>query len=152
MIVGIMALSACGFTPAYGPNGAAGKVQGQVATTTPDTISGFYLRNQIVDRIGSGGRFALDVSIAESRDAVAISQTGDTTRFNIIGTADWILRDGNAGAILAQGRAESFTSYAATGTTVTSQSSASDARRRLMVILADQIVAEVMLAAPDIQP
>jgi LPS-assembly lipoprotein len=42
---------------------------------------------------------------------------------------------------------DSFTSYSATGSTVAGLTAKEDAGRRLMVILADQIVARLMVAA-----
>ena len=147
-LLGLLALGGCGFVPAYGTNGAAAALLGQVAVTAPDTVSGFQIRQHIVDRLGTvkRPRYALAISMGQDRVAAAINSEGDTTRLNLTGAADWTLVDIATGVQVGAGTAKTFTSYSATGSTVATQAAASAAQRRLSIALADLIVSDLILA------
>ena len=49
--------------------------------------------------------------------------------------------------VLIVGRTDSFTSYSATGSTAATQAAERDARRRLMVILADRVIDRLLIDA-----
>ena len=82
-------------------------------------------------------------------DKVQITLDGDTTRFNLVGTADWTLSDMAGGAVTA-GDVSTFTSYSATGSNVATQAAQADASARLAVAMADLIVSRLLLAAPEL--
>jgi LPS-assembly lipoprotein len=65
----------------------------------------------------------------------------------LIGVIDYTLSDHATGTRLAGGRVESFTAYSATGSTVAGLAAEEDATYRLMRILADQIVAQLIAAS-----
>ena len=141
----LLALGACGFSPALAPGGAARSLRGRVSVTAPDTIEGFALRARLQDRLGTGGGdLQLVVSLDQALEAAAQSRRGDTLRYNVIGAAGWQLL-GPDGATLGSGQVDGFTSYGATASTVATQTSATDAQGRLMTILADRIVAQLVL-------
>lgn len=145
-LLGLVALAGCGFTPALTPGAPTLALRDSVAVTAPDTIPGFAIRSRLTDRLGRAAspRYALAVSVDRALDAAALSQEGDTLRYNLVGAAGWTLTDAS-GAVLGAGEVESFTSYSATGSTVATQAAATDALGRLMIILADRIVADMML-------
>jgi LPS-assembly lipoprotein len=60
------------------------------------------------------------------------------------------LKDTDTEATLFTGSARQFTGYSTTGTTAATISSERDARARLSVILADQIVAQLLLNTADL--
>jgi LPS-assembly lipoprotein len=62
-----------------------------------------------------------------------------------LGQVSWSLSDG-AGPQLA-GSEQSFTSYSATSTTVATIVAQRNARDRLMIVLADRIVADILAGA-----
>ena len=146
VLVAFLATGACGFTPVYGPGASARALRGAVAIAAPDTIPGFAIRSRLIDRLGAPGEaaYTLDVTLDQALDVAALSQAGDALRYNVVGAAGWRLATAD-GRVIGSGQVENFTSYAATGSTVATQASATDAIGRLMVILADMIVAEVML-------
>lgn len=135
-------LAACGFAPAYGPNGSAQGLQGAVLVDAPDSRPGYLLTRHIEERLGRGERrvYGLSYSIGLDEDPIAISSTNVTTRYNLLGNVKYALRDLQSSAVVLSGQAESFTSYSASGTTVATQAAERDAVARLMVILADQIL------------
>ena len=149
VLLALLALGGCGFTPALAPTGTAGAWRGRIAVAAPDTIPGFAIRSRLIDRLGPADAAAatLTVSLDQALDAAALSQAGDTLRYNVVGAAGWQLTAAD-GTLLGGGQVDGFTSYAATGSTVATQTAATDAVGRLMIILADRIVAELMLLDP----
>ena len=152
MLAGGLLLGACGFTPAYGPGGAATALRDRIALFTPDDLPGFALRNALADRLGDnpGGSYALAVTLTQNQTAAAIDSDGVTTRVTLVGEATWTLTDRATGATLGTGAVDNFTAYFATGTTVATEAAARDASDRLAVILADTITADLILLASDL--
>ncbi len=144
-------LAGCGLTPVYGPNGTATVLRNAITLTTPETVAGFRLRTRLEDRFGpaTDARYALSVTMSQTPTPATITVDGDTTRFNLVGTADWALSDLN-GNMQSNGTVESFTSYSATGSTVATEASATDAAARLSVALADLIAARLILLSAEL--
>lgn len=153
-VLGALALGACGFTPAYGPGGGAAALRGRIALATPTDKFGFDLTGRLQDRLGVAQApvYRLDYVIDTTATGVAITPDGSVTRFNLTGGVDWKLVEVASGAVRLSGRAESFTSYSATGSTLAGLAAQDDAQARLMVILADQIVTRLLAAAPQLAP
>jgi len=150
-LIGLLALAGCGLTPVYGSGGSAGVLRNAVTFAAPDTVAGFRLRAQLETRLGRVNvpQYALSVDLSQTPRPATITPDGDTTRFNLAGTADWSLSD-LGGTVLKTGSVQTFTSYSATGSTVATQAAETDASARLSVALADLIVARLILAAPDL--
>lgn len=152
-ILGVLALSACGLTPVYGPGGAGKRLFGQIRPRDPDTFEDFAFNRRLAERLGpdSGARFDLDYRISIGVVAQAITPEEVTSRYSLNGTADFALKD-QAGAVLVQGRVSSFTSYSTTGTTIATLAAEGDARQRLASMLADQVVTRLLAAADKLPP
>lgn len=142
-------LAACGFTPVHGPNGVGTALQNNLLVDEPATRQGFFLTRQIEDRLGRANdpAFGLAVTLKTSEEALAIDADGDIARYNILGTADYTLRDIATGAIVGSGTVSGFTGYSTTGTTVASLAAQRDATERLMTLLADQIITRLYASA-----
>ncbi len=142
-------LAACGFTPVYGVDGTGTKLQNRVLVDEPLTREGYVLTRQIERRLGraAGPAYALSVTIKTTEESLAIDVDGDIERYNLVGTADYVLLDKASGAIVASGQVQNFTGYSATGTTVATLAAQRDAADRLMIILADKIVSELLVKA-----
>lgn len=110
------------------------------------------MRGRLEERLGvtSEPLFVLSVTQTAISSTSAITADGDTTRFNVIGTAKWALTDATSGAEVAAGEVQTFTGYAATGSTTATQAAATDANRRLSVALADLIVSRVLIVSPEL--
>jgi LPS-assembly lipoprotein len=80
---------------------------------------------------------------------VGVGVTADNliTRYNLKGVVDWTLSDTTSGQRITGGRVQSFTAFAATGSTVAGLAAEEDAGYRLMRILADQIVTRLIAEA-----
>ncbi|WPY93536.1 LPS assembly lipoprotein LptE [Limimaricola variabilis] len=147
-LLGALALGGCGFTPAYGPGGAA-PLRGTMAVETPATFPGYLLRARLLDRLGPAERprYLLDIDVTEETEQAAISADGAVLRYRLLGAALYALRPVAGGDALAEGTVEDIASYSTTLGTVASEAAERDARERLAVLLADQIVTR-LLAVP----
>lgn len=137
----LMPLAACGFTPAFGPNGMMGKI----AAIAPTTRDDFELVKQLELRLGrpDAGALVLKYTISTETVSLGFTTSGDITRYNLLGTVDWTLTDPTNGEILTKGQTKNFTAWSATGSTAAAQTVEADASRRLMRILADQMVTQL---------
>ena len=139
-----LALGACGFAPLH--NGAAKR--GKIAFDPPTDRVSFNLRNALEDRLGTAQSplFKLSYKTEIREDGVGITTDQVTTRFNVIGQTQYTLRRLSDDSVVTSGVVDSFTSYAATGTTVATQTAQLDAQRRLVVILADQMTTRLLVS------
>lgn len=138
----LLSLAGCGFQPVNGPGGTGAALQGKVEIAEPETRDSFLLVQRLEERLGRSGtpEYQLSLSLNVTEQSLAINPEGDVERFNLIGQAEYSLRDVSTGEIALSGKVNNFTGYSATGTTVASLAAERDARRRLMTILGDQIV------------
>jgi LPS-assembly lipoprotein len=136
------ALSGCGFAPAYGPGGAATKLQDSILADEPSDRAGFIFVRRLEERLGRGApaRYGLSYSIDFEERALAINAANVTARINVIGQLTYALRDLETDKVLSSGKVDSFTSYSATGTTVATSAAKRNAEERLLTILTDQLV------------
>lgn len=147
LLLAPIALAACGFTPAYAPGGPGQRLRGRVAVEAPDTPEGFRLRARLEDRLGRADRSeaTLTVALAIEEVEAAAEPDGTVTRLNLEGRAPWRLVDAS-GAVLAEGEARGFAGASMTGPLVGARTARQDARERLVVILADEILARLLLS------
>jgi LPS-assembly lipoprotein len=144
-----LALAGCGFTPALGSGGAAQGLMGTVRAADPETQDDYDFVARIEERLGRPAPALYDLAYAPrtSAEGVGITSEGAITRYNLSGALDWTLTRTADGVRMAGGTVENFTSYSATGSTVAGLTAKQDAARRLMRIMADQVVAAMVAAA-----
>lgn len=146
-LAGFAGLAGCGFTPAYAPGGAGGRLQGQVLVDEPSTRAGYLMTRAIEGRLGRAAddaRYTLSLDISTRREAIAISSSNVTNRYQLLGDVGYALHARDTGKVVAKGRVSSFTSYSASGSPVATLAGARDAEARLMTILSDQIVTRLL--------
>ena len=146
LLLSLAALSACGFTPVHGPGGTAEDLRGRIDVAAPADEEGFALVRRLEERLGrpKGADLSLLADIRLSEESVGFLPDGEISRFSVEGRVDWQVTRLGDGAVVATGDANSFTSYSATSTTVATRFAQRDARRRLMLILADLVVADLL--------
>lgn len=149
ILAALPAVAACGFAPAEGPGSAGRALRDSVLPDAPATREGFDFAARIEDRLGRAdpARYRLAYTITTEAVPGGITAAGTITRYTLTGRADWRLEPAGGGAALAEGRAEGMTGWFTTSTTVAAQAAEADARRRLMAILADRVVADLYAAA-----
>lgn len=142
-------LAGCGFEPTYGQKGSASGFLGQITVDAPADNRTYLLTRELEDRLGRNlsGAYGLTVSVTTDEDSVGRTITGKTSRYDVIGEATFALRDMATGEVLTSGKTKNYVGYSATGSTVATIAAREDATARLMVILADQVVANLLAYA-----
>ena len=90
-------------------------------------------------------RLSYTISAYEAGLGITLSNT--TTRYDVIGSVSYSLRPAVSDQIVASGTVKNFTSYSASGTVVSTSTSGRDAYQRLMRMLADQIVTDLIASS-----
>ncbi|MGI9390447.1 MAG: LPS assembly lipoprotein LptE [Boseongicola sp.] len=147
ILASLAALAGCGFEPVYAPGNRAHGLRGRIEIAVPADEEGFALVRRLEDRLGStaGGDLVLNAEIRVDEEAVGLLPDGSISRYSVLGQVNWSLSDSSGPQM--SGDERSFTSYSATSTTVATIVAQRDARRRLMIILADRIVADILAEA-----
>jgi len=146
LALALLALTACGFTPAYAPGGPGAALNGQVAIGEPSDRTTYLLVRQLEERLGRSvdPAYDLGVTLVTTEEGLAVDADGNIDRYNLLGTAQYVLTERSTGRQVATGQVSSFTGYSATGTTVATLTAQRDAQARLMVILADLLTARLI--------
>lgn len=141
-----LALAACGFTPVYGTGGNGGALQNSVQVLEPDDENSYLLTRRLEERLGRATvpTYRLTVDVQSEREALAVNSQSNINRFNLVGIADYALVDQSTGRVVTSGQVNNFTGSSATGTTVATLAAERDAQRRLMTLLADQIIVRLL--------
>lgn len=140
----------CGFAPVYGPGGAGTRLHGQVRVADPQTADDYAFLRRLTERLGPAetGRYDLAYTLRVAVLPQAITPDEVTTRFSLNGTATYRLTDSATGATVAQGEVSNFTSHSTVGTVIATNAAEQDARNRLAVMLADQVVTRLLATVP----
>lgn len=165
----LLALSAaalaagCGFAPVYGPAGAGRALQGRVAVPAPETRLGYHFTRRLEARLGRADapRYRLEAPLTVEREGLGTTADGRTTRYQLLGRADWRLLPAapgpeteletepeteRGGAPLAEGRVRAFTGYSSTGSPLAARAAERDAEERLATLLADRLVERLLMS------
>lgn len=150
-LLGALALSACGFTPAYGPGSPAAGLLDRVAIDPPQGRYAFDLVERLEERLGRahGAAYRLSYTLRVVPESRTITPTNAITRYNLNGQSHYTLRDAATDKVLTEGDVSTFTSYSASGTLVATNASETDAGHRLMRLLADQIVTRLIATSGE---
>lgn len=137
---------ACGFSPAYGPAGPAQGMRGRIKADPPVTRNDFDFVAAFEDALGRSPdpawRLAYQISVYVVN--LAVTPEGSILRYNYIGNVVYQVHDVATGAVVAQGTANSFTASAATRSTIAAAASTTDATTRLMQILSDLVITQLL--------
>ena len=141
-------LGACGFSPIYSDGSAASALQGRVEITAGKGREYFEMRERLIERFGFANdpRYTLTFSYIVDSEGLAVSRTAEITRYNLDGISDFKVTDSN-GVVVFSGSVKSTTAYSATSETYPTRVAEQDARSRLALALADQIVTRVSATA-----
>jgi len=147
LLLALPALAACGFEPVYGTGGNAENLRGSIIVDAPSTRNSFDLVVALEERLGrpQAPRYGMAVTLNVTEEGLAISDTNNITRFNVLGTAVYTLRDLATGEQAFKGTVNTFTAYSASSQPVATLAAERDARTRLMRALADKITSDLLI-------
>ena len=142
-------LGGCGLTPVYAPGGTGMALRGTVAVGTPDSVEAFRLKDHLEERLGRPETAVYDLAVTlldYTEEPVGVSTGQEITRYTLLGQAGYLLTRTTTGEQVSAGEVSTFASYSATGTSVATRAADQDARDRLAIMLADRIVAELLIS------
>ena len=116
----------------------------------PGTADDYAFLRHLTERLGpeQAVRYELGYRLQIATVGQAITPDEVTTRYSLNGTAAYTLTDAATGAVVAQGEVSNFSSYSAEGTVIATNAAEQDARGRLAVMLADQVVTRLLATVP----
>jgi len=144
-----LALTACGFTPVYGPGSAARQIAPALRLADPTERLGYLFVAAVEERLPPSGAPLYDVSYSFGYSAEGLDTIG-VSRVQIEGSVTVSFVERATGRVVLTDEVKGFVSVTNSG--VLSQSRTEEANERLMQILADKFVTLVMLRAPELLP
>ena len=145
---GALLLSGCGFQPLYGRSSEAARSPMEEMAAIriaplPDRI-GQQMHNLLRDRLNPRGQpaqaaYLLNVTLNESRRELGVRKDETATRANLILRASFVLRSVGSKEVLVRGTSSSINSYNILTNQFTTIVSESDARKRALRELSDDI-------------
>ena len=147
-------VSACNFTPVYGPEGAGSQIENRILIKAPTTKDAYFVTRRLETRLGRAdpAPMTLSFSVSNSSAGLGTTATGSTTRVQRVGSLSYTLKNSATGKDIAKGSVSNFTGYSATGNTAATLAAERAAIERLMNILADQLVDRLLLLDPATLP
>jgi len=145
----LLLLGACGFEPVYAPSTSTNSVRNNFDLSAP-TDRGTYqfyhnLKGQISDN--PQAQYALSYTISQSATNAATDADGKSHRGVLKGSLAYRITRKINGETVKTGNVKGFTSYSELASSVTSDAAGCDATKRLMKILSDNLVDELMMVA-----
>jgi len=137
----VLTLAACGFTPVYAPGSPVARNLSDISPADPYNRVGYLFVRDLEERIGHNP----DASLLLKHN-ITISETGleiDAARVQVIGTVDYHLVSRSDESLVATGSVNSFVAY--TPLNELNDTARRDAFERLMRILADRTVTDLMI-------
>jgi LPS-assembly lipoprotein len=147
LLLALPALAACGFEPIYGTGGSAEGLRGSIIVDDPTTLNSFNLVAQLEQRLGrpQAPVYGMSVTLKVEEKGLAISGSNDITRYNVLGSAVYVLRDLGTDEKVYEGRVNTFTAYSASAQPVATLAAERDANARLMSALANKITTDLLI-------
>lgn len=141
-----VALTGCGFTPAYAPGETAHALRGHVLVDAPDDRESYNLANTLNTGFGrvTTPLYRLSYEVRTRENAIGITRDQEITRYHVVGTVSYQLTEIDTGATVISDEVQSFTAYSAPTSPVDRLTASRDAYERLMTILGDQIVSQII--------
>jgi LPS-assembly lipoprotein len=158
LLLALPLLAACGFEPLYAPGAPAARMQGRVEIPVVDGAAGFVMRERLTEHLGAATAptHRLEIDLELERVGVALTTDDVTTRYNVVGVADFRLVPLAGGPPVLADELRSITGYSApvsqTSLAFASRAAEQDAERRLARLLADRIVERLAIAAGEWAP
>ena len=145
----LLLLGACGFEPVYAQSTSTNSVRNNFDLSAP-TDRGTYefhhnLKGQISDN--PQAQYALSYTIFQSATNAATDADGKSHRGVLKGSLAYRITRKINGQTVKTENVKGFTSYSALASSVASDAAGRDATKRLMKILSDNLVDELMMVA-----
>ena len=142
LAVSALALSACGFTPLYGPQ-AVTKGLGSIEVVAPEGRAGYLLREKLDDALARNVNLLpthrLVYTVKEARYARGVRVDNVANRYELNLTADWKLLDAKTGQAVRNGQAQATVTYDSSDQPYASIAAQQDSQERAATEVARKI-------------
>ena len=153
MLAGLSALTtlpACGFTPLYGET--SGGIQSELRSVAIAEVSGppdiaYHTQGALDDALPGGGdapRYTLAVALREQTQAIAVTRSADTVRYDYTVRATYRLTDQETGTV-RRNAVQAIVSYGVVASQYASLVGREDAVRRAALDVSRRIETDVAL-------
>tara|TARA_B100001057_G_scaffold487403_1_gene570091 strand:+ start:2815 stop:3303 length:489 start_codon:yes stop_codon:yes gene_type:complete len=145
----LLLLGACGFEPAYTSSTTAASIRDAFVLKAPTDRGSYQFYHNLKRQVSDNrlGRYVLSYSISTNTTNAAIDADGRSHRSILKGKLSYKITLKKTGEMVKSNEINVFTSYSALASSVASDASGRDATKRLMKILSDQLVDDLLLAA-----
>ncbi|CAN5247173.1 LPS assembly lipoprotein LptE [soil metagenome] len=142
LAIGALTLSACGFTPLYGPE-TVSKGLGSIEVVAPEGRAGYLLREKLDDALARDVNLLpthrLVYTVKEQRYARGVRVDNVANRYELNLKADWKLLDVKTGQVVRSGQAEAAVTYDSADQPYASIASQQDSQERAALEVARRI-------------
>ena len=160
MILSLAAMTACGFQPLYGEKTSSAVTNTELSAVEIDLIrdrEGQMLRNELLDRFQPRGAalkplYRLSIALTQQKVGLAIRPDETGSRANLIITANYTIREIADGKVVFNGISRAVTGYNVLTSDFATTSSETDAIRRAVFDLSQQIATRVSVAIAAHKP
>ena len=145
IFISLFLISGCGFKPLYSEKNYNDLflLESNIYINKIDGRVGQILRNSLLEQYGTANHsvkdFILDIKITKSIVPLAFRSDKTVTRFNVVITGQFVLKQTNSDSILTSGNANSIASYSVVLSEFANLSAAKDAEERAAIDLAKKI-------------
>ena len=137
----IVGLAGCGFTPVYGAGSSVGRALSDIKLEAPNTREEYLFVRNMEQRLTRNPTAQTTLKYNISVAANGLDLMG-ANRSQLLGNVSYQLISQGDGQVIASGSVESFTSFSPLDNFPLV--AISDARERLVNILADRVVSDLM--------
>lgn len=151
MLMPVLLLSACGFTPLYQQGGNARLAAHNIHVDVADDRFGYHLRRALEDRLGhpTSPEYILKVASRSERIGLGLSGTNVASRYDTRVTLDYVLEQAKGGTIITQGQRVVSASYDGPYSPYAVMSAAQDAEVRAAEQAAQILEVDIARALSD---
>ena len=145
----LLLLGACRFEPVYAPSASTNSVRNNFDLSAPTDRGTYQFYHNLKGKISDNpqAKYALAYTIFQSATNAATDADGKSHRGALMGSLAYRITRKINGQTVKTGNVKGFTSYSALASSVASDAAGRVSTKRLMKILSDHLVDELMMVA-----
>lgn len=137
-----LVLAACGFSPAYGPQGSGQEIRQNIAVRPAVSRVEFEFASRVEARLGRAG--TPDYELNYYLSSLGVGSDAASTRLVYKGMVTWTLTDIASQARVAGGQIRGTVARSTTASSVASFAAEGDVERRMATLLADKLILHLL--------
>ena len=143
------ALAGCSFVPVFKLQNSSQYLKGKIELLEPTSREEYVLVSRLEESFGPVEKVLFKLSVSTSVGKKGFGSLGNISRYNLPGSASFVLTEVSTGKVIISDEVNTFTSYSASAQTLATETAERSARDRLMKALADQITTSINMNYPS---